>query len=512
VPDGVTRLEVRFQFLSATAPDQGRRVVTPVMLNLQWWDMLLYPAGYYTRNIAVTPTVILPEGWHPATALRLEHQEGNHFVYHPTDVETLVDSPMFAGRHYRVESLGHRVTMHMVADEPGELEATEEQLDRHRALVEQTLKLFGGEHYGDYAFLVAISDELGGIGLEHQSSSENQVDTGYFTAEEDALFDRDLLSHELVHSWNGKYRRPAGHWTPDFRTPMRDELLWLYEGQTQYWGYVLATRAGLLSPEEFREMLANTAATYAYRRGRIWRPLADTTFDPIINARRPLGWRNWQRAEDYYSEGLLIWLDADTLIRQETGGAKSLDDFARAFFGCHDGDLGQLLYTFDDIVVTLDEVHPMDWATWLRQRVEEVRPDAPLDGITRGGYELNFTDEAPADFTIAESKWGNANFYYSIGLHLKPDGKIRSIIWDSPAFDAGLAVGQMVVAVNDRAYGHKHLRAQLDAKTSPLRLLIQSGDLFRTVEIDYDEGQRYPVLERTAEDEASLDAIIAPRP
>lgn len=511
VPEGVTSIDLQFQFLSATAPDQGRRVVTPDMLNLQWWDMTLYPAGYYTRRIPINATVILPAGWEAATALPLLHREDNRFVYETTDIETLVDSPMFAGRHYRVESLGHDTQLHLFGDTPAELAATDEQLERHRALVDQAIKLYGGKHYDTYHFLVAISDLLGGIGLEHQHSSENQVDTGYFTDEEGALFDRDLLSHELVHSWNGKYRRPAGHWTADFRTPMQDELLWLYEGQTQYWGYVLATRAGLLSPEEFREMMAATAATYAYRQGRIWRPLVDTTLDPIINARRPLGWRSWQRAEDYYSEGMLIWLDADTLIRAETGGDKSLDDFARAFFGSNDGDLGQHLYTFDDIVAALDTVHPMDWAGWLRARVEDVRPDAPLDGITRGGYELSFTNEAPTYYSTIESKWSNANFDYSLGLILKPEGQIRSVRWDSLAFEAGLATGQTVVAVNNHAYSADHLRDLLDAGTTPLRLLIRSGDLYHTVEIDYEDGQRFPMLERVGEGEASLDAILAPR-
>lgn len=513
VPAGVDALEVNFQFLSPTAPNQGREVVTPEMLNLQWWDLVLYPAGHYTRQIRIQPTVILPKGWAAATSLDLAAQEGDRFVYETTTVDVLIDSPMFAGRHYRPEDLGDNVTLHLFADEPGELAATDEQIAKHRTLVEQSLKLFGGQHYGDYEFLVAISDTLGGIGLEHQSSSENQVDPGYFIDWDDSVFDRDLLAHEIVHSWNGKYRRPAGMWTADFRTPMRDDLLWLYEGQTQYWGYVLAARAGLMSKEEFLGMLGSTAARFsAGRPGRQWRPLADTTHDPIIASRLPKGWSSWQRAEDYYSEGLLIWLDADTLIREATAGEKSLDDFARAFFGVNDGDLGQLTYTFDDIVETLHAVHPFDWGPWLRARVHHIAPAAPLDGVTRGGYALRFDAERPAYFKAAESKFNYLGLDYSLGLSLSKAGDIRGVVWDSPAFAHGLAAGQTIIGLNGRVYDQKRLRQLLDDGTSPLELLVQAGDVIRPVKIDYDGGQRYPSLRPRADAKAWIDDIIAPRP
>ena len=513
VPPGVTELAVAFQFLSPTAPNQGREVVTPEMLNLQWWDMVLYPAGHYTRQIRIQPTVILPAGWSAATALDLARQDGNHFVYETTTVDILVDSPMFAGRHYRQEDLGHNVTLHLFADEPGELVATDEQIGFHRALVDQSLKLFGGQHYGEYEFLVAISDTLGSIGLEHQSSSENQVDPGYFTEWSKSVFDRDLLAHEIVHSWNGKYRRPAAMWTADFRTPMRDDLLWLYEGQTQYWGYVLAVRAGLMTEEEFLGMLGSTAGRFAAGRpGRQWRALADTTHDPIIAARLPKGWSSWQRSEDYYSEGMLIWLDADTLIRETTNGAKSLDDFARSFFGINDGDLGQLTYTFEDIVAALNAVMPYDWSTWLHKRVEQVQPAAPLGGIARGGYRLAFASDRPDHFKSAETKFKYIGLDYSLGLSLSTSGDIRGVVWDSPAFAAGLAVGQSIIAVNDRAFDSKHLRGLLDDQSSPLRLLVQSGDLFRTIEINYTEGQSFPVLEAATAEQGLLHKILQPLP
>ncbi|GAB5558468.1 MAG: M61 family metallopeptidase [Synoicihabitans sp.] len=512
VPAGAQTLDLAFQFLSPTEPNQGRVVTTPDMLNLQWWDMVLYPAGYYTRQIKITPSVKFPVGWEAATALDLKQRDGSIFHYHTTTVDTLVDSPMFAGRYYRHENLQDNVNLHLFADKPEELAATDEQIETHRELVRQASLLFGGQHYGEYEFLVAISDTIGGIGLEHQSSSENQVDPGYFTQWEAALFDRDLLSHELVHSWNGKYRRPADMWTADFRTPMRDNLLWVYEGQTQFWGYILAARSGMMTKEETLGMLASTAARFDQGRpGRTWRPLADTTLDPVIASRQPKGWSSWQRSEDYYSEGLLIWLDADSLIREATGGKKSLDDFARNFFGVNDGDLGQLTYTFDDVVAELNMVHAFDWEPWLRQRVEQTSTRAPLDGLERGGYRLVFTDERPTYSKSAESRFKYIDLAYSLGLSIDNDGDIGNVVWDSIAFDAGLAKGNKILAVNGRAYEPSELKKLIKAKSSPLKLLVKAGDLYRDVEINYTGGLRYPTLEKIGDTDGWLDILLAPR-
>jgi len=509
VPTGVVSLDLTFQFLSPTESNQGRIVTTPDMLNLQWWDMVLYPAGYYTRQIKITPAVTFPAGWEAATALDLRSRDGNHFTYATTTIDVLIDSPMFAGRYYRHESLGNSVNLHLFADKPEELAATAEQIDIHRELVNQASLLFGGQHYGEYEFLVAISDTIGSIGLEHQSSSENQVDPGYFTAWKKAP-DRGLLPHELVHSWNGKYRRPADMWTPDFRTPTRNNLLWVYEGQTQFWGEVLAARSGMKTKQETLDELASTAARYNDRPGRTWRPLADTTLDPVIAARQARGWTSWQRTEDYYSEGLLIWLDADSLIREQTHGTKSLDDFAQKFFGVNDGDLGQLTYTFADVVADLTAVHPFDWEPWLRERVEETNPPAPLDGLTRGGYRLTFNEEPSSYSKNSESKSNYTELSYSLGLRVKNDGTVSDVIWDSLAFNAGLAKGNQIIAINNRAYEAGALKKLLKTKTSPFSLLIKAGDIYRTIEINYTDGLRYPALERIGEADGWLDALLAP--
>ena len=369
VPAGASALDLTFQFVSPTQTNQGRVAVTREMLNLQWEVALLYPAGYYASRIRIVPSVKLPEGWKFAVALDGADTAGDTTRWAETNLETLVDSPLFAGMHYRLVDLApgaaRPVRLNIFADRPDQLAATDEQLVAHRNLVQQTYRVFGSQHYDHYDFLLALTDRMGGIGLEHHRSSENGVDGDYFTDWTRAASERDLLPHEMTHSWNGKFRRPADLWTPNYETPMRGSLLWVYEGLTQYYGYVLAARSGLWTAEQTRDALALTAATYAHRVGRQWRSVVDTTNDPILSARRAAPWASWLRNEDYYSEGLLVWLDADTLIRERTNGRRSLDDFARAFFGVGDGSWTPMTYTFDDVVAALNGVLAHDWASFL---------------------------------------------------------------------------------------------------------------------------------------------------
>lgn len=517
VPAGTTEIQAEFVFTSPTATPQGRVVVTPEMLNLQWNAVALYPAGYYTRRITVEPSVRLPQGWRYGVALDTASFENGLARFRPVSFETLVDSPMFAGRHYRQIDLdpGARqpVRLNIVADSPELLEANQAQIDRHKELVRQADKLFGSRPFDRYDFLLALSDRLGGIGLEHHRSSENGTEPDYFTEWAKNAGERDLLPHEYTHSWNGKHRRPAELWTPAYSVPMRNSLLWLYEGQTQYWGFVLSGRSGLLTREEALDALALTAANYENRVGRAWRQLEDTTLDPVIAARRPHPWSTWQRSEDYYSEGQLIWLDADTLIRELSANRKSLDDFARAFFGGRDGDWSVHPYVFEDVVRTLNEVQPHDWATFLRTRVQEVAPKAPLDGITRGGYRLVYSDKPTDYFKSAEASARNTNLTFSLGLVVNREGDITAVQWDGPAFNAGLTVGQRIVAVNGLAYeGERLKRAITDAKGGkPIELVVRSGDHFRNVSVEYRGGLRYPRLERVAGTPDRLGAIYAPR-
>ena len=515
VPAGVTAIDLDYQYVTSTDSNQGRTVATPDMASIQWISNSMYPAGYFVRQIPVQASVIVPAGWKVATALRPSGQTGNRVDYPVTSYEILVDSPLIAGAHYRRIPLTDDVAIDVIADNAEELAAKPEQIAAHKRLVEQAVKLFGAQHYDHYDFLLTISDNLGGIGLEHHRSSEDGVKRGYFTDWDNVLRDRNLLPHEYVHSWNGKFRRGANLWTPDYRTPMQDELLWVYEGQTQFWGYVLGARSGMLSKQDTLDAIASTAATYSTGTpGRAWRPLIDTTNDPIIASRAPAPWRSWQRSEDYYSEGQLIWIDVDRIIREQSRGKRSIDDFARAFFGMRDRDWGELTYTFDDVVATLNRVQPYDWRTYLRRKVYDVAAQPPLEGITGGGYRLVFADEPTRWIKSAEKKAKNSDLTYSGGLVVGNDGKVSSVLWDSAAFNAGLTIGTKIVAVNGRSFDPDGLKQAIrDARAGGAlpELLVNSGEVYRTVKLDWRGGLRYPRLEKAGNGRGTLDALLAPR-
>lgn len=513
LPDDARELIAEFQYVSPTSGNQGRIVMTPDMLNLQWNQMALYPAGYYVRQIPVEASVKLPEGWRYGVSLRPAAgtpADATTVTFQPVSFETLVDSPMFAGRHYRREALAPNVTFHIFGDTPEELAATPEQIAKHAEMVVQAKKLFGVEHFDHYDLLLAITDVMGGIGLEHHRSSENGVRTGYFTKWNEQAIRRNLIPHEYAHSWVSKYRRPADLYTADFSVPMRNSLLWIYEGQDQYWGYVLQARSGLVSREDTLAAFAMQAALHDTRPGKQWRPLADTTNDPILSGRRPQPWISWQRAEDYYNEGMLIWLDADMLIREKTGGRKSLDDFARAFFGGTDGDWGVKTYTLDDVVATLDAIAPHDWRTFLDARVREIQPRAPLDWLRRGGYRLVYAEEPTAFWASSEKYRKVTDLSYSLGIVIDKDNGLDQVIWDGPAFKAGLTVGARLLAVNGLEFDTDRLKKAIKAK-APFDLLVKEGDRYRTVRFDYAGGLRYPRLEKTTTGEAWLDRLLAPR-
>ncbi|KQX20164.1 MULTISPECIES: M61 family metallopeptidase [unclassified Sphingomonas] len=516
VPEGARSIDLSFDYVSPTSGAQGRVVMTSDMLSLQWNLTAFYPAGYFTRRIMVSPSAILPAGWGYGTALEpAGARTAGTVAFRPVSFETLVDSPMLAGRHFRQIQLSPKVRLNIAGDDPAELQASEPQIRAHRLLVDQAVKLFGAEHYDHYDFLLSISDRLGGIGLEHQRSSENGVATGYFTRWDEQTARHNLLPHEYVHSWNGKYRRGADLYTPDYSVPMRNSLLWVYEGQTQYWGYVLQARSGLVSPEDTLAFLAMAAAQLDTRPGRQWRPLIDTTNDPIIAARRPQPWTSLQRSEDYYNEGMLVWLDVDMKLRELTGGRRSLDDFARAFFGMRDGDWGTLTYTLDDIVATLNAVAPHDWAAYLRDRVEQARPHAPLDWIAKGGYRLVYSNKPTNFWRIEERRRKLTDLSYSLGVVIDSgDRKIEQVIWDSPAFAAGLTNSDSIVALDGESFDGGKLAARIDGAVSsrkPIELLVRRGDQYRTVSIPYYGGNRYPRLEPTGTGAAWLDQLLKPK-
>ena len=514
LPAGAREVVAKFVHTSPLVSAEGRVSMTQEMLNLQWEKMSLYPAGHYVRRIRVKPTVTLPKGWTAAAALDGVKVMGDTVTWAETDYETLVDSPIFAGAHFRKWDLGDAAALNVVADDPALLAAAPENIARYSALVQEALLAFGRAPWDRYEFLVALSNRIGGIGLEHLRSSENQMEPEALTEWRKMDWDRNVLPHELAHAWNGKYRRPARLWTPDYRQPMQDNLLWVYEGQTQFWGMVLAARSGVQEKETVLGMLATSAGLYSEQPGRAWRSVEDTTHDPIFAARRPKPYASLSRGEDYYNEGALVWLEADQMIRAGTRGAKGLDDFARAFFA-HSGDGSRhKTYEFEDVVATLNGVYPYDWATFLRARLETPAQPAPIAGITRAGYRLVWKDEPnPYDKGRMEDA-KTLNLYHSLGVVLDREGAVTSVRWDGPAFNAGLVTGAKIAAVNGVAFDADRLKkaiTQAKASSRPLELLVRRGDRYRTLGIAYAGGLRWPWLERAGTASAPLDDLLAPR-
>jgi predicted metalloprotease with PDZ domain len=526
VPEGATGVTAEFQFLSPIGNAPGRVVMTPEIVGLQWDTVALYPAGYRADQIQAQASVLLPQGWGFGTALDVDGDGGNTagatpVRFKPTSFYTLQDSPVLAGKYYKRIDLTpagstRPVSFEAVADKASDLDITPEVLKIHKELIVQAYKLYGSQHFRHYRFLVSISSKYSGIGLEHHESTESSLRSGYLQ-DVKKLSGTDVIPHEFGHSWNGKFRRGADLNTPNYNEPMQDSLLWVYEGQNQYWGQVLGARSGMRTPENVRDGLASLAAGYQMSAGRQWRSLLDTTNQPIVSDRDPQAWRSYQRGEDYYSEGQLIWLDADTLIREMSGGKRSLDDFAKRFFGVEDGRIAPLNYTFDDVVANLNAVQPYDWATFLHDRVDRAGAPAPLDGITRGGWKLVFNDkQSETAAAFAARGGGGTSFNYGLGLSVNGENKISDVRWDSPAFQAGLAPGMTIVAVNGMAASGDALTdavkaAAKEGNKDPIELLVNNADHIITVKIDYHGGLRYPHLERIPGKPDLITLINAPK-
>lgn len=506
VPEGVTSLDLAFQYLTPMAREQGRIVATPEIVGLQWNAVVLYPAGRSMADTKVQASIVLPPDWDAASALEELTRSGDLVSYEPVPLETLVDSPVFAGKHFRKVELGQmtgaRVRLNVVADSAAALLATTPQLTAHAKLVNEAAALFGARHFDRYDFLLSLSDQFSGIGLEHHRSSENGVSHEYFTDWDKKQIERSLLPHEFVHSWVGKFRRPAGQLVGNFNTPLQNELLWVYEGQTQYWGQVLSARTGLWSQPFTREAIAYLAATLdANRPGRDARSVQDTVYQPILTARRPLSFTSYQRSEDYYNEGLLIWLDVDTQLRELTGEARGLDDFARAFFGpqpgLKDDAFAPLPFRFEDVTAALSAVAPYDWTGFLRSRLDGHGPGAPLKGLERAGWKLAFTDKPTEYVKGLEERSKLSDFLFSLGISVEKDADLAEVVWGSPAFKAGLSKGDTLVAVNGLAYKSERLKAAVKLaqdEQKPIELLLKNLDHYRTVKISYTGGLRYPTL------------------
>jgi predicted metalloprotease with PDZ domain len=519
VPADVSSIDADFQYLSGRSDDFE---ITDRMMDMEWSKVSLYPAGYFSRDITFAPSVTLAHGWQLGAALETASQSGDTITFKPVTFNNLVDSPIYAGQYFKRVDLnpGGDAPVHLdiVADAPKYLEITPDQLKVHRALVTQAVKLFGSHHYDHYDFLFSLSDQMGGNGTEHHQSSEDGLGADYFTAWSDNAPERDLLAHEYTHSWNGKFRRPVDLWTPNFNVPMGDSLLWVYEGQTQYWGFVLTARAGIWTPQQFFDALAMVAANYdRNREGFQWRTLEDTTNDPTAARRSGLPYRSWQMSEDYYSGGQMMWLEVDAKLRALTHDHKSLDDFAQAFFGVDNGSYVTKTYTFDDVVAALNTVAPYDWAAFLHAHVDTLNP--PLqNGLAATGWKLVYTDKE-SDYekqynSRPEPSRHLYNFAWSIGLTMNDKSQVNDVRWDGPAFKAGVSTGATLVAVNGKDYSTDVLKEAITAakdNQTPIQLLLKYQGGFRTVAVDYHGGLQYPHLVRLEGTPDYLSQIIAAR-
>ncbi|WP_414655810.1 M61 family metallopeptidase [Frateuria sp.] len=519
VPEGATALELQFQFLS---PGEGglfgaSASSTPNLVDVEFNQVAFYPAGYYTRQIQIQPTVTLPKGWQFGTAMEVQSRAGATTTFKTISFNNFVDSPLIAGEHFNRVDLAPKgdvpVHLNVVADEADQVKLTDKQLEQHRHLVEQADRLFGAHHYGHYDFLLTLSDHTGHFGLEHHQSSDDRLPADMLTDDKSYTLMASLMPHEYVHSWCGKFRRPAKLWAPDFNTVEEDDLLWVYEGLTDYWSGVLTARSGMWTAAQYRDSMANIAAAMSARTGRDWRPLQDTADAAPLTYFGGNGWGNWRRGTDFYPEGQLLWLDVDTQIRELSHGKHSLDDFAHAFFGMDNGSYVTKTYTFDDVVNTLNQVQPYDWKTFLRTRLDYVGDQLPEHGIERGGWKLVYTDTPNAEAKAAESLRHNVNLAYSLGLSASKGGNIYDVQWNGPAFDAGLVPGLTIVAVNGKDFSPDALKdAVTAAKTgkAPIELLVKNVDVYSTVKVDYHGGLKYPHLVR-ADGKDLLTAITAPR-
>jgi predicted metalloprotease with PDZ domain len=519
VPAGVSVLEMRLDFLTPAAAggfSSGASATADLAL-VSWNQVLFYPRGGRPDDLEYEASLRLPPGWTHASALSVVPGEAADPIrFAPVSLTTLVDSPLLAGAHFRVVALDEGAPPHrlnIAADSAAALEIRPETVAQYRNLVRETGALFGSRPYRKYDFLLALSDTIAHFGLEHHESSDNRWS-------ERALVDEDkrragfagLLPHEMVHTWNAKYRRPAGLAIGRFDEPMKGELLWVYEGLTTYLGGILTARSGLLTADEYRQDLALTAAEMGSHRGRSWRPLADTAVAAqILFGARPDG-RAWRRGVDFYAESNLLWLEADTLIRRLTEGRKSLDDFCRAFHGGHSGSPSVLPYTFDDVVAGLNQVAPHDWRSFWRKRLDATGEGAPLEGIAASGWRLVYKDTPSSMQKAHEDANETTDVRYSLGFVVTKDGTIPDVVPDSPAARAGVAAGGKLIAVNGRRWSGPVLREAIRAaKDAPVELIVQHGEFIRTHRCAYSEGERYPHLERDQSRPDLLADIIRPK-
>jgi predicted metalloprotease with PDZ domain len=518
-PAGTTILEARLDLVMPAPPEgfsSGASATTQLAM-LSWNQAVLYPEGVNSDDVQVAASLKLPAGWHYGTALPVAGESGQEINFKPVSLTTLVDSPVLAGAHFRrvplasADGIPHSIDM--VSDGDAALDMPPDTVKAYERLVAETGALFGARHYREYHFLLTLSDNTAHFGLEHHQSSDDRVGERTMVDDDMRWLAGSLLPHEMTHSWNGKFRRPKGLATPNYQLPMEGDLLWVYEGLTQYLGEILSARTGLWNKQQFLDEAAETAASLDHTPGRTWRNLQDTADAAQLLYGALPEFESWRRSVDYYPEGFLIWLEADTVIRAQTGGQKSMNDFCRLFYGGPNNGPELKTYTFDDVVNTLNQVAAYDWRKFLRDRLDGHGPGAPLGGITNSGWKLVY-DETPSEFIKAAEKTHNAvDARFSLGLALDDKGAIQDVIFGSPAWNAGIAPGSKLAAVNGRKYNPDILRDAIKAAKASnvnVELLVINGDFYRNHTIAYHAGEKYAHLVRDESKPDMLSEIVKP--
>jgi len=511
IPRGVSHLNASYDYLE---PDGVS--ATDKLLVLEWNEVALYPADIPAEKLTYEAKLVMPDGWKFGTALPVENASGNRVSFKPISLDLLVDSPVITGEFYRTidltppgEPIHHEIDI--VADSEAALNMSPENQKQMTNLVAESGKLFGARHYRDYHFLLTLSDHVAHFGLEHHESNNSRLPERTLLLPSSGMSLGGLLAHEFAHSWNGKFRRPADLTVPYYEQPMKTDLLWGYEGLTDYLGPMLAARSGLWTPDQYHESIASIAAQLGPGRpGRTWRPLLDTAVgEPGLGFGRG-GWLNWRRGTDYYDEGDLLWLEVATVIHRESGGKKSIDDFCQTFHGGPNNGPEVKTYTFDDLVKLLNSLAPFDWAAFFHTRLNSTSAEAPMGGIENGGWKVAFSSEPPK----SEGRRSGPTDLYSIGLQVSSDGVVSDSVVGSPAFEAGISSQMKIIGVNGRVFTQDLLSEAIKSAkdtSQPITLLVVVDDYFRTCTINYHGGARYPHLVRDGDKPDYLDDLIKPR-
>jgi predicted metalloprotease with PDZ domain len=519
IPQGTTALTVNLDFLlSAPGPTIDFAAdASSKLLVLMWNTVLLYPKGRPAHEIMFEPQLRLPQGWKFNTSLPVANRSGDTIAFAPVPLDLLIDSPVQSGEFLRSIPLSSGGVppqeLDIASDDAWAIAVPPELIENYKNLVTQASLLYQSYHFRDYHFLFTLSDNVLPLGQEHHESSDDRVAEHALVDPNHRILVSGLLPHEFSHSWNGQFRRPTGLATADFQLPMEGELLWVYEGLTDYLGTLLTARSGLLTQQQSREQLASIASTLEHRAGRSWRSLQDTADSAQVLYFSPGEWVATRRSVDFYQESIFLWLDVDTTIRRLSNGRKSMDDFCRIFYAGQDGQPVIKTYTFDDVVSTLNQVAPFDWRSFLRERLDYTGPNAPLGGIAGGGWELVYDDTQNEFLAAAQAVSSRANLTSSVGMTVGRDGMIDDVIPGMAAAKAGLSPYMKILAVDGRQFSVEELnRAVKDSKTGPgtIDILASNTGTIEHHSISYRDGMRSPHLKRVEGKPDMLSAILTP--